>query len=234
MTASLSPLTTSLFLRPTLWNPTTGPASINNDADAETSTACVLRDLPAAVLQGTDAVLVACYSAHPLTRALPPLLPPQMPVLGIFEASVQAALAALDANPDNPKKPTARFGIVTTGLYWETALTAGVHALLAEPADRDRFKGVASTGLSAAQLHSAPAEQVRARVEEATRRLVRGGDVRVVCLGCAGMVGMDNIVRAACVKELGEEGGGRVQIVDGVKAGISILSGLILSSAATK
>lgn len=57
-----------------------------------------------------------------------------------------------------------------------------------------------------------------ARVRAATRRLLGRGEVRVVVLGCAGMVGMEGWVR-------GEMEGGRV--VDGVKAGVGVLQGLV-------
>jgi Asp/Glu/hydantoin racemase len=62
---------------------------------------------------------------------------------------------------------------------------------------------------------------------DATRTLVSGGDVKAVCLGCAGMVGMDAWVREACVEELGEKEGKGVRIVDGVKAGVAILQGIV-------
>ena len=50
--------------------------------------------------------------------------------------------------------------------------------------------------------------------------------VQAICLGCAGMVGLDEAVRAACVETLGEERGKEVYIVDGVKAGVGMLYGL--------
>jgi Asp/Glu/hydantoin racemase len=253
MTNTLSQLISTLHLpatiQTTLWNPVSGPPSINNNADAATSCGSVLQELPSSPgidLTEFDAFLVACYSDHPLTRELAKILPNERVttarVLGIFEASVKTTLALLWSLRGGSEKssagagaaPALSFGIVTTGEYWESTLTAGVEALLssyAEPGGeresaRGRFKGVVSTGLSAGELHSAPREDVCARMEEATRRLVRGGDVGAICLGCAGMAGMDAVVRGACVKELGQEMGGKVWIVDGVKAGISMLSGI--------
>ncbi len=41
-------------------------------------------------------------------------------------------------------------------------------------------------------------------MREATERLVRAGDVRVVCLGCVGTAGMERVVRRACVEVEGE------------------------------
>lgn len=50
--------------------------------------------------------------------------------------------------------------------------------------------------------------------------------VKAICLGCAGMVGLDAAVREACIEELGEDEGVKVRIVDGVKAGVGLLVGM--------
>lgn len=178
-----------------------------------------------------DGFLVACYSVHPLVTRLRSAqkADQQIPVIGIFESSISTSLSLLSP-------PTAghhgrvydKFGIVTTGKYWETVLTEGVYDFLGLDygASCQRFKGVASTGLNASELHTSPPEEVKARMMDATRRLVRDGDVTVICLGCAGMAGMDEMVREACVKELGDDMAKRIRIVDGVKAGIALLDGL--------
>ena len=62
---------------------------------------------------------------------------------------------------------------------------------------------------------------------KAAKTLLKDRDVSVICLGCAGMAGMDAIVREACVEELGEEEADNVHIVDGVKAGIALAEGLV-------
>jgi Asp/Glu/hydantoin racemase len=72
-----------------------------------------------------------------------------------------------------------------------------------------------------------PAEEVRNKMKEATKRLLRLGNVTVVCLGCAGMAGMNEMVREAAVEELGQEKGAKVRIVDGVQAGIGSLEALL-------
>lgn len=62
---------------------------------------------------------------------------------------------------------------------------------------------------------------------DATKRLVRRKKkVRAICLGCAGMAGLDEAVRAGCIDVLGREDGEQVRIVDGVKAGVGVLVGL--------
>jgi Asp/Glu/hydantoin racemase len=62
-------------------------------------------------------------------------------------------------------------------------------------------------------------------MKDAVKRLLKKGSVGAICLGCAGMAGMDKMVREACVEELGEEKGGQVRIVDGVVAGVAWLEG---------
>ncbi|KAI9838393.1 MAG: hypothetical protein M1819_005662 [Sarea resinae] len=116
-----------------------------------------------------------------------------------------------------------------------------------------RFAGVETTGLNATELHAVPAPELARRMSEATARLLRRGrhesgtetgrghghgdangnettatgKVRAICLGCAGMSGLDAIVRGACVAELGPGEGERVKIVDGVLAGVGLLQGMV-------
>lgn len=62
-------------------------------------------------------------------------------------------------------------------------------------------------------------------MKEATTRLVSRGDVRVVCLGCAAMAGLDEVVRSACVEQLGYFRGQDIAIVDGTLAALALLRG---------
>jgi Asp/Glu/hydantoin racemase len=194
-----------------------GPPSINNDEDArESADQCLTHLLP--LLSIYDAFLVACYSAHPLV----PLLQTRTskPVTGILEASVSTALQLL--------RPGQAFGIVSTGAVWEELLTRAVEGVLGLRCGQTsmRFVGVETTGLSAIELHDVPEKEVHQRLGEATRRLLRRGRVGAICMGCAGMTGMDKILRDTCVAELGELEGVRVHIIDGVLAGAGTLSSL--------
>lgn len=195
-----------------------GPSSINNEDDAEESAKHVLADLEGK-LGDYDAFLVACYSIHPLVSRIKERIHSDVHVMGIFEASITSALALL------PQKD-GKFGIVSTGSYWKTSLTNGVLEFLGSP-ETVRFKSVETTGLNAGELHTAPLELVRRKMKEATKRLVKDGDCTVICLGCAGMAGMDDIVREALVDVLGEKEAGYVRIVDGVKVGIGLLEGIV-------
>lgn len=174
------------------------------------------------MLKDHNAFLVACYSPHPLVTLLKSEETirnhPGKLVTGIFEASITSSLQFIQ----NDQK----FGIVSTGKVWEQILSVGVHQFLGTKSC-ERFSGVQTTGLNATELHTAPQEEVRERMKEATKRLVKDGDVGAVCLGCAGMSGMDDIVREACVEALGNEKGRRVKIVDGVQAGVLWLDGCL-------
>lgn len=198
----------------------TGVPSINGLEDATVSSeACLPRLLPQ--LSKYSAFLVACYSPHPLVFAIRKALAAShlsaKPVTGIFEASVATCLATL-GNDD-------KFGIVSTGSQWEGILDDAVNALLgAGSPGSQRYAGTATTGMNANELHDAPKDEVRKHMKSATKTLLEKG-ARAICLGCAGMAGLDGLVREACVEALGEEEGERVRIVDGVVSGAVHLDG---------
>jgi len=206
-----------------------GPPSINNEDDALESAKIVLKDLEAN-LSDYDAYLVACYSVHPLVGMLRDKISPQIHVTGIFEASISMSLSLLPLKYNIPSNHQwQKFGIVSTGTYWEKALSDGVKNFLdlQDLKSSGRFKGVETTGLNAIELHTALPEVVRRKMMEATKRLVKDRDVKIVCLGCAGMAGLDGIVEEALVEELGEEDAKHVYVLDGVKAGIGALESLL-------
>lgn len=170
-----------------------------------------------------NAFIVACYSAHPLTGMLKDFLHEALvktsadiapPVVGIFEASIKAALDMVNT-PFTKFLTQKRFGIVTTGKYWEKTLSDSVRDCIGKELYSLCFAGVESTGLSAVELHTTPAEEVERRMKEATERLLSSDEVSVVCLGCAGMAGMDDLI-----KELNYP----VDIVDGIKSAIACVA----------
>ncbi len=214
------------------------PYSINNEDDADTSNQIIYReDLqdPNSREPEFDAYLVACYSAHPLVKTLRDAFPSRH-VIGILEASI---ITALSIGPSKPGDTNSKFGIVTTGKYWEEALSNAVRDFITNhapfPYDDQthaalgRFKGVESTGLNGDELHSAHQDLVKKRLTEATKRLVRDGDVKVVILGCAGMSGLNKIVEEALVEEVGEDQAENIYVLDGVAAGIGLLENLLRS-----
>ena len=168
-------------------------------------------------------------------------------VTGILEASVSVCLnliittnreldhvvqpqtnVLLLRHVQNPAKQG--FGIVSTADIWRSALTDAVHDLFGVVTS-ESFVGCETTGLNGNELHDLPQAEVRQKMVDTTVRLLRRGreegkDVMAICLGCAGMVGLDEAVREACVREMGEERGKLVHVVDGVKAGVAVLVGL--------
>lgn len=136
-------------------------------------------------------------------------------VTGIFEASVLAAIPLLHQGQ--------KWGIVTTGKFWEAHLYDGVGAFLGAKTDTNaKFAGVESTGLNASDFHHGvdPAV-VRQKLKAATKRLLDAGDVTVVVMGCAGMAGLEEIIREAASEERGEEFAYEtLHVIDGVRAGI--------------
>merc|ERR1711862_609486 len=178
MTDALIPLVNELAFKETthdFFTAPSGPKSINNEDDAaESAKHClpVLRER--SDLEKHDGFLVACYSKHPLVPILKEeaaIRTSNKPVTGIFEASVATSLQLIH--------PTEKFGIVSTGKVWEEILTEAVEAFLGRD-DSKRFAGVETTGLNATELHDAPQEEVEKRVKDATKRLLRQGDVGAV------------------------------------------------------
>ncbi|GAD95148.1 tubulin gamma chain [Paecilomyces variotii No. 5] len=223
-----------------------GVPSINSGDDSANS-ALHCRPFLEPLIPKYDAFLVACYSAHPLVAMLKEDIKKlesktgstlnssrrRRYVTGIFEASVSTSLSLISSfqllGMDDLRKVQAddTFGIVSTGSIWKAELSKAVAEMLAGPGGSSsgniaRFAGVETTGLTAVELHNTPPDEVRKRMSDATEKLIKdtSSPVTVICLGCAGMAGMEEAVRAGCIRAYGEEAGERVRIVDGVVAGV--------------
>lgn len=174
-------------------------------------------------LRDVDAVLVCCYSQHPLVPALRSMFAnsgkPNVSVAGIFEASVATCLQSLDISEG--------FGIVSTGEQWQAILNKAVAEILGSTSS-SRYAGTETTALNAVELHTTSKDEVDRRMKDATKRLL-SRKARAICLGCAGMAGMDRTIREACIEFLGEEDGRRITIVDGVISGVNYLQGVVRS-----
>ncbi|KAF8596848.1 hypothetical protein BDV93DRAFT_527788 [Ceratobasidium sp. AG-I] len=191
------------------------PKSIDDEEGCHSSAAaCLPLLLPAVEAHQYDGYLVACYSEHPLPGLLRKAAGGILPVLGIFEASILHALATTG--------PDKMFGIITTGRTWESLLTNALHNFFGVTST-SRFAGVATTGYTAIELHNVPQSEVYAKIGGCARMLVEERGARVICLGCAGMVGMEEAIRQG----LGGEWKGKVQIIDGVQAGVGLLDSMI-------
>lgn len=224
----------------------TGLISINDLSDAALSATHAL-PLLLPLLETHDAFLVACYSPHPLVQQLKART--RKPVIGIFEASIAAAVQMLRVrsvqkfnrhhHPREPEGPgnfdhaeadviygqvSERISIITTTSAWVPVLCKALSSSQPEMLGAERFSqlfsAVESIGLDAAHLdHSSP--DVGMRIKRAVWALA--DDVGVVILGCAGMVGMEGWVQEA----LTEKALAGTRVVDGVKAGVGTLQGLV-------
>ncbi|KAI0343628.1 hypothetical protein BDW22DRAFT_1356100 [Trametopsis cervina] len=199
--------------------PPSAPSSIDDAETSAQSTRETLPDLRRFLAAHTglpfSAYLIACYSDHPLTAALREESLVSGPVMNILESSVLHA-----------KKLGRPFGVVTTGTYWEPVLDVAVRAVLEQEkrgiweGEEVEFVGVYSTGLSALELHTTPRAEVDGRIARAAERLF-GTGARIVLLGCAGMSGMEDAVRA------GAGGDEDLVIINGVGVGVLLLEGLV-------
>ncbi|GJN78519.1 hypothetical protein PLIIFM63780_002013 [Purpureocillium lilacinum] len=208
-------------------------ASIDNQHDIDASARSIWRDINESQAinprDDFDAVLVACFSVHPLVRELAPadVADDDRPaVTGIFEAGVHAAVALTQTTGGGGGGGSgAQWGIITTGEFWEKHLTEGVVAAGAD----ERFAGTFSTGLTAGQMHSLSAEEVRERLSVAARRLLQKRDVRCIVMGCGGMAGLEDTIRATAREVHGDAVADNLYIIDGVKAGIMYLYQVLAS-----
>lgn len=185
-------------------SPHPAPTAIESQVDAVLSSAAAFRALvPLQKEHNYDAMLVACYSDHPLTRMLKEEF--NVPIIGIMEASLFAA-ATLGS----------RIGLVAT---------AGRSAI----AHRDSFRrygfgdscaGIRACELGVLDLERLLREQVLARMADVAKQLVEVDGADVLTLGCAGMTDM----RIAVEEAVGPLG---VQVVDGVVAGVHHLVGIV-------
>lgn len=180
-------------------NPSSGPRSIECIYDEILSSAGTL-ELVISELDSIDAVAIACYSDHPTIYALREIT--DKPVIGIAEASMHMACML-----------GYKFSVVTTNREWEPLLWDAVnHYGLA-----GRCASVRTTGMPVLALESASPEETYAMILTAARQAVEMDGAEVICLGCAGMAGLD--------KKLENELG--VPVVDGVISALKFLEGMV-------
>lgn len=208
--------------------PPESPPSINDGLDIKTSEEVVMKSLQEmGILKDYDGALVACYSVHTLVARIAAACNHQFPVTGIFEASILATLPLLRRDGDG----ATGWGIITTGKFWEDHLTVGLKKYLGQSGEdgNSLFLGVHSTGLLAGDLHGhdVSPELVQSRLKEATRRLLHEGPVHCIVMGCAGMAGLEDIIRSTVREEYSQERAQSVYVIDGVRAGIGALEQMV-------
>lgn len=179
-------------------NPASGPRSIESIYDELLSSAGTLQ-LALTQLENFDAFVIACYSDHPTVYALREIT--EKPVMGIAEASMLMACML-----------GHKFSVVTTNDEWEPLLWDAVkHYGLAE-----RCASIRTTGMAVLALESSE-KDTQSLIEQAARKAIQEDRAEVICLGCAGMTGLDKYLE----KSLG------VPVVDGVVAALKLLEGLV-------
>ncbi|OGO34359.1 MAG: hypothetical protein A2W35_19645 [Chloroflexi bacterium RBG_16_57_11] len=180
-------------------NPESGPRSIESIYDELLSSPGTL-EVSLANLDNFDAFVIACYSDHPTVYALREIT--DKPVLGIAEASIFVACLL-----------GHKFSVVTTNREWEPLLWDAVrHYGMAE-----RCASVRSTGMPVLALESASPDDTYRMILEASQQAINKDGAEVICLGCAGMSGLDKKLEA----EL------HIPVVDGVVAALKLLEGLV-------
>ncbi|KAF5517735.1 Uncharacterized protein CGCA056_v010456 [Colletotrichum aenigma] len=177
------------------------PPCIENHEQALQSTKAVLpRAIDYINSKPVDAVLVCCFSDHPLVYALQDIF--TIPVTGIFQAALQ------EGTQDGGK-----FGVVTTAQAWEPILTKSLDDLGFE----SKSAGVLATGLGVLELESLERGVVVERIASFARRLIDNGATSII-LGCAGMAALEDDIQKALPPS--------VATIDGVRSGIDILARL--------
>lgn len=182
------------------------PSSVDDNVTADQSAQGCIQAL-ISLIRKHDAFLVSCYSDHPLVGLLKSET--TKPVLDIFHASIIQSLAL----------QRGKCAIVTTGKPWERILDDAVVKFLGASSDI-HFTRTYSTGLGVLELHGLSFDVVAKRIGECAKQAIKDG-AKVVCLGCAGMSGLEKAV----VDAVGNE----IKIIDGVVAGTNILVGLLRS-----
>ncbi|MGW8251924.1 MAG: aspartate/glutamate racemase family protein [Anaerolineales bacterium] len=179
-------------------NPTSGPRSIESIYDELLSSPGTL-ELALAQRDNFDAFVIACYSDHPTVYALREIT--DKPVLGIADASMYMACML-----------GYKFSVVTTNDEWEPLLWDAVkHFGLAE-----RCASVRTTGMAVLELESGE-HDTQALIQQAALKAIHEDGAEVLCLGCAGMTGLD--------KQLEQVLG--VPVIDGVVAALKFLEGML-------
>ncbi|RKR74766.1 aspartate/glutamate racemase family protein [Frondihabitans australicus] len=176
--------------------PSWGVASAEGWYDSFLSAAAVLQTLEG--LDGTvDGVVMAGFGEHGREGAREIL---SVPVIDITEAAAHFAMPL-----------GRRYGVVTTvrravGQIEDSLTTAGLI---------DRCAAIIDTGLGVLELDDDPFATAEAFVAAGQRAIAAGAEV--ICLGCAGMAGLEEHVRDRLP----------VPVVDGVAAATAMVEALI-------
>jgi allantoin racemase len=179
-------------------NPTNGPRSIECIYDELLSAPGTLEIL-LANLESYDAFVIACYSDHPTIYAGREIT--DKPIMGIAEASMYFACML-----------GRSFSVVTTNREWEPLLWDAVrHYGL-----NQRCASIRSVDLPVLALEDSEEESFQLILKSSQEAKERD-QAEVICLGCAGMAGLDKKLQAKI----------NIPVVDGVVCALKLMEGLV-------
>jgi allantoin racemase len=174
-------------------NPSKGPRSIESVYDELLSCGPCLEVLIARRAE-------FCYGNHPVIQAAREML--SQPVVGIMEASLYLACVIGHT-----------FSIISSGdraitLFWDAVKAYGIE---------ERCASVRSTGTPVLALEGLGRTNVEELILAEARKAVEEDGAEVICLGCAGMSGLDErLKRELCVP-----------VIDGVAAAVKLMEALV-------
>ena len=175
-------------------SPAEGPRSIESIYDELLSSQGTLK-LVIDEMEDYDGFILACYSDHPVIYALREIT--NKPVLGIAEASMYMACML-----------GYKFSIVTTNDEWKPLLWDAVKHYGLE----SRCASVRTTGMAVLALEE-EGDKSYELIKGAAEKAINEDGAEVICLGCAGMAGLDKQLQADL----------QVPVIDGVVAAIKFL-----------
>lgn len=180
-------------------NPLSGPRSIESIYDELLSAQGTLQLFLAEIGQ-FDGFIIACYSDHPAIYAMRELT--DKPVLGIAESSMLMSCML-----------GHRFSVVTTNQEWEPLLWDAVRHYGLE----QRCASIRSTGMAVLDLDADDGQNSYDSIRDAAQKALNEDGAEVICLGCAGMSGLDKKME----REL------NVPVIDGVVSALKLMEGLL-------
>jgi allantoin racemase len=174
------------------------PASIQGPADDSAAVPFVLAQVQAAVAQGADACIIACFDDTGLVEARALV---RVPVIGIGEAAFHAAMLL-----------GHRYSVVTTLSISVPVIWQNIHAYgLASHCLNVRASEVPVLDLEK------PGSDARAKISAEIGRAIAQDHAKAIVLGCAGMA---DLAAALCA----EHG---VPVIDGVSAACGFAQTLV-------
>ncbi|CAA21181.1 hydantoin racemase family, implicated in amino acid, or derivative metabolism [Schizosaccharomyces pombe] len=182
--------------------PQPGAAVIDSITEATLTAALVFQALTPSVLDGVDAIAVACYSPTPLVDMIRESF--ALPCMGIVQASVLSALSV-----------GQRIGILTSTYRSECLL---YELLDSFGVSRTRVAAIASTGRTVLQLSQMPSQERETLLVQKAQELANTKGADVICLGGAALAAIRDQIQVAV--------GPNIPIIDGVHAAVELLAGL--------